>query len=126
MKAFCLLAIVLTFYACTSTKVSTQTASGYTFKTYKDVDNFLITYVRVSDSMAVVFRAQPPAGSPAGGIDVNCLVCIISNISTCKAEVCSPGNCDSDRIRQCAREKCEVSGQCLVTNPKQWGIIRIL
>lgn len=127
MKAFSLLAIVILLSACGLTKVTTQHSNGYTFKTFKDTDNSLVTYVKVNDSIAVAFRSQSPPGSPGDDIDINCLLCVIQNINSCAKEVCpgNEGHC-SDQIRECANAKCQASGECKITAPKNWGIIRIL
>jgi len=124
VKALYLIATLLVLSACTYTKVKTHEANGYTFRTFHNRDHSRITYAKVSDSIAVVFKDQPPTGDPGPTKDEwECLLCIITHIRECADKVCpgNEGNC-SDAIRDCTNEKCN---NCR-TSPRSWGVIRIL
>ena len=129
MKIFFLLTIVVLLSACGLSKVTTKNINGYTFKSFKNPDHSIVTYVKVSDSMFAVFRSQPPTGDPGPSEDVmKCLLCYISKIGECKNSVCNPedvGDICKDKIRDCATEKCRAEGQCPSTSPHAWRFVAI-
>jgi hypothetical protein len=103
-----------------NSSTTTETIAGHTVTRMSTSDSEVV-FVDFGEDRAIVYKEKKDDGGGGGGINTDCLVCKISNISTCAEEECpkvkeqfGPDASCRDQISECAERKC--STECTSKN----------